>query len=309
MIQRLSLATRSYGYRRITAQLHQQGWAVNHKRVVRLLREDNLLCLRKTRVPCRPRRTAGTAARCIRTWRASWCRPTVNQLWVADITYVRLSEAFVYLAVVLDAFSRRAIGWSLADHLRAELAVAALTMALASREVVAGALVHHSDRGVQYACGDYIAGLEQAGIQPSMSRVGCPWDNAMAESFMATLKREEVDGCDTATSTMHGRGSARSSRRSTTASACTRRWITCRRLCSRRTVRWDGPCRGQDRRWCDRSFRPALVIVLWRGVALKPGGCAAPLRGKRLDRDTPPQGRHGCRRTAGSGAHEEMATR
>jgi transposase InsO family protein len=84
----------------------------------------------------------------------------------------------------------------LADHLRAELAVAALTMALASREVVAGALVHHSDRGVQYACGDYIARLEQAGIQPSMSRVGCPWDNAMAESFMATLKREEVDGCE-----------------------------------------------------------------------------------------------------------------
>jgi len=195
VIQRLSLATRSYGYRRITAQLHQQGWAVNHQRVVRLRREDNLLCLRKPRF-----RPATTDSRHRFTVYPNLARKlvptTVNQLWVADITYVRLSEAFVYLAVVLDAFSRRAIGWSLADHLRAELAVAALTMALASREVVAGALVHHSDRGVQYACGDYIARLEQAGIQPSMSRVGCPWDNAMAESFMATLKREEVDGCE-----------------------------------------------------------------------------------------------------------------
>ena len=118
----------------------------------------------------------------------------VNQLWVADITYVRLSEAFVYLAVILDAFSRRVIGWALADHLRAELALEALEMALAAREVVPGGLVHHSDRGVQYACGDYVQRLKAAHIQPSMSRVGCPWDNAMAESFMATLKRDEVDG-------------------------------------------------------------------------------------------------------------------
>ena len=121
---------------------------------------------------------------------------TMNQLWVADITYVRLAEEFVYLAVILDAFSRRVIGWSLADHLQASLALAALEMALATREVVPGALVHHSDRGVQYACGDYIERLKQAGIEPSMSRVGCPWDNAMAESFMKTLKSEEVDGRD-----------------------------------------------------------------------------------------------------------------
>ena len=121
-------------------------------------------------------------------------KPTaIDQLWVADITYVRLSEAFVYLAVILDAFSRKVVGWAMADHLRAELALTALERALQSRKVTAG-LVHHSDRGVQYACGDYIARLQGAGIQPSMSRIACPYDNAMAESFMKTLKTEEVDG-------------------------------------------------------------------------------------------------------------------
>ena len=118
----------------------------------------------------------------------------VNQLWVADITYIRLNEAFVYLAVVLDGFSRRVVGWAMADHLRAELALSALDMAIGNRYVTKGELIHHSDQGVQYACGDYIARLERAGIQPSMSRAGCPWDNAMAESFMRTLKREEVNG-------------------------------------------------------------------------------------------------------------------
>ena len=118
----------------------------------------------------------------------------INQLWVADITYVRLREAFVYLAVILDAFSRKVVGWAIADHLQASLALEALQMALDGREVARGGLVHHSDRGVQYACGDYIARLEAHGIQPSMSRVGCPYDNAMAESFMKTLKAEEVDG-------------------------------------------------------------------------------------------------------------------
>lgn len=118
----------------------------------------------------------------------------VNQLWVADITYIRLREEFVYLAVVLDAFSRRVVGWAMAEHLRAELALSALEMAIGNRHVTPGGLVHHSDQGVQYACGDYIGRLERAGIQPSMSRPGCPWDNAMAESFMRTLKREEVNG-------------------------------------------------------------------------------------------------------------------
>ena len=117
-----------------------------------------------------------------------------NRLWVADITYVHLAEAFVYLAVVLDAFSRKVVGWALQNYLTANLALGALEMALRDRNVVAGELIHHTDRGVQYACGDYIARLEAAGIQPSMSRPGCPYDNAMAESFMKTLKAEEVNG-------------------------------------------------------------------------------------------------------------------
>ena len=192
-VQRLSLAQRFYGYRRITALLRGGGWAVNHKRVQRIRQTDNLLC-----VTGRTFRPATTDSRHrFRVWPnlARHLVPTeINQLWVADLTYVRLDEAFVYLAVVLDGFSRRVVGWAMADHLRASLAVAALEMALARRVVAPGGLVHHSDRGVQYACGDYIDRLDAAGIQPSMSRVGCPWDNAMAESFMRTLKREEVDG-------------------------------------------------------------------------------------------------------------------
>ena len=192
-VQRLHLAHRHYGYRRIGALLRREGWAVNHKRLLRLMREDNLLCLRKAAF-----RPATTDAR--HGWRVwpnlAWqLQPSaVNQLWVADITYVRLAEGFAYLAVVLDAFSRRAVGWAMADHLRAELALAALEMALAGRTVIPGGLVHHSDRGIQYACGDYIARLTAHGIQPSMSRTGCLYDNAMAESFMKTLKQEEVDG-------------------------------------------------------------------------------------------------------------------
>ena len=192
VIQRLALTNRHYGYRRIGALLRREGWCVNHKRVIRIMREDNLLCLAKPLF-----RPPTTDAR--HSWRmwpnlARHLMPmATNQLWVADITYVRLAEAFIYLAVILDAFSRKAVGWAMADHLRASLALDALEMALASREVIAGSLVHHSDRGIQYACGNYIARLEAAGIQPSMSRAGCPYDNAMAESFMKTLKHEEVD--------------------------------------------------------------------------------------------------------------------
>jgi putative transposase len=193
VIQRLALAHRHYGYRRITALLRREGWAVNRKRVLRLMREDNLLCLRKPAfVPATTDGRHGWRIYPNLAWRLA---PTaVNQLWVADITYVRLAEDFVYLAVVLDAFSRRAVGWAMAAHLRAELALDALEMALSSRQVIPGALVHHSDRGVQYACGDYIGRLTAHGIVPSMSRIGCPYDNAMAESFMKTLKQEEVDG-------------------------------------------------------------------------------------------------------------------
>ena len=110
------------------------------------------------------------------------------------MTGVQTCALPIYLAVILDAYSRRVVGWALADHLRADLALAALEMALSTRAVIPGGLIHHSDRGVQYACGDYVKRLQTAHIQPSMSRAGCPWDNAMAESFMATLKREEVDG-------------------------------------------------------------------------------------------------------------------
>lgn len=192
-VQRLSLQHRRYGNRRITVLLKRAGWRVNHKRVERIRREDNLLC-----VPKRAFVPATTDSHHRFRVYPNLARHLVplamNQLWVADITYVRLLEEFVYLAVVLDGFSRRAVGWNLAAHLRAELALEALNMALRTRPVIAGGLVHHSDRGVQYACDEYVARLEQAGIQPSMSRVGCPWDNAMAESFMRTLKQEEVDG-------------------------------------------------------------------------------------------------------------------
>jgi putative transposase len=193
VIQQLSLSHRFYGYRRITALLRQMGWAVNHKRVQRIRQNDNLLCV--TGRTFRPATTDSRHRFSVYPNLARRMTPTqANQLWVADITYVRLGEAFVYLAVVLDGWSRRVVGWALADHLQASLALEALEMALATRSVIPGELVHHSDRGVQYACGDYVERLVAVGIQPSMSRVGCPWDNAMAESFMRTLKHEEVDG-------------------------------------------------------------------------------------------------------------------
>jgi putative transposase len=192
VIQRAVLSCRRYGYRRITAELRRGGWAVNHKRVLRIMREDNLLCLRKPAF--RPATTNADHAWRIWPNLARKVMPmAANRLWVADITYVRLAEEFVYLAVILDAFSRKVLGWAMEDHLRASLAISALEMALAGRDVKPGELIHHSDRGIQYACGDYIDRLEKAGIQPSMSRAGCPYDNAMAESFMKTLKVEEVD--------------------------------------------------------------------------------------------------------------------
>ena len=191
-VQRLALAHRAYGYRRIAVLLRREGRVVNHKRLVRIMREDNLLCLRKPAF--RPATTDSNHR--WRVWPNLARRMTpmgCNRLWVADITYVHLAEAFVYLAVVLDAFSRKVVGWALANYLTASLALGALEMALRDRDVVHGELVHHTDRGIQYACGDYITRLQAAGIQPSMSRPGCPYDNAMAESFMKTLKAEEVN--------------------------------------------------------------------------------------------------------------------
>ena len=192
-IQRVALTNRCYGYRRIAAQLRRDGLVANHKRVLRLMRRDNLLCLRK-----RPFVPVTTDSR--HAWRVvpnltRGLVPTgLDQLWVADITYVRLSEEFAFLAVLLDAFSRRVIGWALDMHLRASLATTALKMAIEARQPAPDSLIHHSDRGVQYACGEYTVLLKAHGIQPSMSRVGNPYDNAQAESFMKTLKQEEVDG-------------------------------------------------------------------------------------------------------------------
>jgi putative transposase len=192
-VQRLALAHRHYGYRRIAALLRREGWAANAKRVLRIMREDNLLCLRK-------KAYAPATTDSKHGWRVypNLARRMVplapDRLWVADITYIRLQRAFVYLAVVLDAFSRKVVGWALADHLAASLALEALDRALAARRPPPGELVHHSDRGVQYACADYTRALEAAGVIPSMSRGGCPYDNAKAESFMKTLKAEEVDG-------------------------------------------------------------------------------------------------------------------
>jgi putative transposase len=193
VLQRRALAHRHYGYRRLTALVRREGWRANHKRVLRLLRTDNLLCLRRRAyVPAttdsrHPWRVVPNLVRGLEL-------TGLDQLWVADITYVRLREEFAYLAIVLDAFSRRVLGWALETHLQATLALAALTQALASRRPRPGTLIHHSDRGVQYACGAYTAQLATHGIQPSMSRVGSPYDNAKAESFMKTLKQEEVDG-------------------------------------------------------------------------------------------------------------------
>jgi len=191
-VQRLALAHRAYGYRRIGALLRREGRVINHKRLVRMMRDDNLLCLRKAAF--RPATTDSDHR--WRVWPNLARRMTpmgCNRLWVADITYVHLAEAFVYLAVVLDGFSRKVVGWALENHMTAMLPLGALDMALRERDIVPGELIHHTDRGVQYACGDYIARLEAAGIQPSMSRPGCPYDNAMAESFMKTLKAEEVN--------------------------------------------------------------------------------------------------------------------
>ena len=188
-IQRIALEMPSYGRPRITAELRRRGWVVNAKRVHRILREDNLLCLRRRKFLVTTDSRHGLP---IYPNLAGELQLTdVNQLWIADITYIRLEIEFVYLAVVLDAFSRRVIGWALDRTLEAKLTVAALQMALSHRTVNAG-LVHHSDRGVQYAADDYTSLLAQHDIQISMSRKGNPYDNARTESFMKTLKYEEV---------------------------------------------------------------------------------------------------------------------
>ena len=188
-LEELALRFPRYGYRRMTAQLQREGFRVNHKRVLRLMRESDLLCRSKRRF--------------VRTTDSDHPYPVypnvygdtiiteVDQVWVADITYIRLLHEFVYLAVILDAYSRRVVGWALSRHIDAVLTCTALKAALAERNPARGC-IHHSDRGVQYAASDYIEILEEYGFTISMSRKANPYDNAQAESFMKTLKVEEV---------------------------------------------------------------------------------------------------------------------
>jgi transposase InsO family protein len=194
VVQRIVLAQDGrYGYRNIQRDLGDLGLVVNHKKLRKLMREDNLFWQRQrpfvpvTTDSKHPWKVVPNLARGMQL-------SGLDQLWVADITYIRLEEGFCYLAVILDAFSRRVIGWALADHLEARLAIDALEMALAARRPAPHSLIHHSDRGVQYACADYVAVLERHKIVASMSRIGNPYDNAKAERFMRTLKENQIDG-------------------------------------------------------------------------------------------------------------------
>jgi len=188
-IQRIALEWPAYGRRRITQELRRRGWSVNAKRVHRLMREDNLLCVRKRKFVVT---TDSNHGRKVYPNRArDMVLTDVDQLWVADITYIRLQDEFVFLAVILDAHSRRVIGWALDRTMEDDLTLDALRMALSQRQIAPG-LVHHSDRGSQYASGDYTDLLKEKGITISMSRKANPWDNAACESFMKTLKYEEV---------------------------------------------------------------------------------------------------------------------
>lgn len=187
-IHAVALDFPAYGYRTITHELRRQGWTVNMKRVLRIMRSDGL-CAHRRKVRGLPYRRHGLA-----TYPnlARGLKPTgPNQLWVADFTYVRLFGSFIFVAIILDAFSRRVIGWSAAHHYRTDLTLAALRMALHRRQPPAG-LIHHSDRGSQYAADEYVRVLRAYGIEVSMSRAGTPSDNAICERFMRTFKEEEV---------------------------------------------------------------------------------------------------------------------
>ena len=190
-IQRFAVAHRFYGYRRIAELLHREGFVAGDKKVRRLMRQDNLLAIRRRKFVVTTDsdhdfRVCPNLAQHLEL-------ADINQLWVADFTFVRLEEEFAYLAVVLDAYSRRVIGWALQDAMNSSLTVAALEKALATRHPQPG-FVHHSDRGAQYANADYVDLLEASGAVLSMSHPGCPWENGKCESFIKTLKYEELDG-------------------------------------------------------------------------------------------------------------------
>ncbi|MBV9231696.1 MAG: IS3 family transposase [Chloroflexi bacterium] len=189
-IEQILLECVGYGYRRVSRQLQRQGWQVNHKRVLRIMREESLLCqLKKHFVPTTTNSQHGLRVYPNLLKQVELTAP--NQAWVADLTYIRLQGEFVYLACLLDAFSRRCVGWHLSRQIDTQLTLAALCQAIESRHPQAG-LIHHSDRGVQYASRHYVAALQEVQMRPSMSGKGNPYDNAKAESFFKTLKREEV---------------------------------------------------------------------------------------------------------------------
>jgi putative transposase len=193
LIQRICLKHIFYGYRRVTATLKRQGMIVNAKKVQRLMREDNLLAQRKTPF-LKPPSERPSGFLVVPNLIRGLVPSAPDQIWVADITYVHLTKAFAYLAVILDAFSRKAVGWAFDDTLDASLAITALEKAIAARRPTPGRLIHHSDRGVQYASIAYRQRLAERDIAISMSRPGNPFDNAKAESFMKTLKAEQING-------------------------------------------------------------------------------------------------------------------
>jgi putative transposase len=188
-IERIVLELPGYGYRRVTAELQAQGEIVNRKRVLRILREESLLCRLKKRFisTTDSNHTNGVYRNLLKERILSG----INEAWVADITYIHLPAGFCYLATILDAFSRRCVGWNLSKDIDTRLCLGALDKALSDRQPTEG-MIHHSDRGVQYTSGEYIKRLTDAKILPSMSAKGNPYDNAKAESFFKTLKREEV---------------------------------------------------------------------------------------------------------------------
>jgi putative transposase len=191
-IEGVVLEFAGYGYRRVTEALRREGWQVNHKRVLRIMREECLLCQLKRRWTRTTDSEHGLRVYPNLLADCGWRSLTgLDQAWVADLTYIRLPRGFCYLAAILDAFSRRVVGWSLSERIDAELALAALEQALESRRPRAG-WIHHSDRGVQYACREYVERLAAAEACMSMSAKGTPRDNAQAESFFRTLKHEEV---------------------------------------------------------------------------------------------------------------------
>jgi putative transposase len=188
-VERIVLEFPGYGYRRVTAELHRRGWSVNHKRVLRIMREEALLCQLKRRF--KPTTDSVHAFARYPNLIKDAQIDGLDEVWVSDITYVRLPAAFCYLAAILDACSRKCVGWHLSRFIDARLTLSALEMALAARRPAPG-LIHHSDQGVQYASGEYVERLEEAGARISMAALGNPYENARAESFFRTLKLEEI---------------------------------------------------------------------------------------------------------------------